>query len=175
MAAPKIEIYTYDDYKNWKGSWELIEGIPYAMAPAPVPKHQMLVGRIYNELNKNLNCENCEVFIAPIDWKIDEYNVVQPDVSIFCEDWEGKSYLSSTPKVIVEVLSLSTAFKDLNTKYKLYEKTGVKYYVIVNPANDEVKIFENKNGFEEVEFKNEYEFKWEECKSKIDFSKVFKW
>ena len=173
MAAPEIKRYKYDDYKNWEGNWEIIEGIPYAMAPAPVPKHQVIVGRIYNELNKNLNCDECEVFIAPIDWKIDEYNVVQPDVSIFCEKYENKSYLSSVAKVVVEVLSLSTAFKDLNTKYKLYEKVGVKYYVIVNPENNEVKIFENKNEFKEVKFQNEFEFEWNDCRSKIDFLKVF--
>lgn len=28
--------YTYDDYVTWEGRWELIQGIPYAMTPAPV-------------------------------------------------------------------------------------------------------------------------------------------
>jgi len=174
MAAPKLNLYTYKDYKKWKGSWELIDGVPYAMAPAPLPKHQIITFRVAKELEENLNCDNCEVFIAPIDWKIDEYNVVQPDVSVFCEDWEGKSYLTSTPPVVVEVLSLSTAFKDLNTKYKLYEKRGVKYYVIINPENDEVKIFENKDGFEEVKFDKKFKFNWDKCSSKINFEKVFK-
>ena len=32
--------YTYDDYCQWEGRWELIEGMPYAMSPAPVPAHQ---------------------------------------------------------------------------------------------------------------------------------------
>lgn len=32
--------YTYDDYKNWEGKWELIDGIPYAMSPAPRIEHQ---------------------------------------------------------------------------------------------------------------------------------------
>lgn len=28
--------YTYEDYKQWEGRWELIYGIPFAMAPARV-------------------------------------------------------------------------------------------------------------------------------------------
>jgi len=174
MAAPKIKLYTYEDYKKWEGSWEIIDGIPYAMAPAPLPRHQIIVGRVFRELQESLNCENCEVFIAPIDWKIDEYNVVQPDVSIFCEDWENKSYLTSTPPIVVEVLSLSTIFKDLNTKYKLYEKAGVKYYVIINPENNEVKIFENKGEFKEVKFDKKFKFSWDDCSAKINFEKVLK-
>ena len=27
--------YTYEDYLCWEGRWELINGIPYAMTPAP--------------------------------------------------------------------------------------------------------------------------------------------
>lgn len=31
--------YTYEQYKTWDDSWELIDGVPYAMSPAPYPKH----------------------------------------------------------------------------------------------------------------------------------------
>ncbi len=31
--AQLIEYYTYDDYKEWDGDWELIDGVAYAMAP----------------------------------------------------------------------------------------------------------------------------------------------
>ncbi len=32
--------YSYEDYKLWEGDWELIRGIPYAMAPAASWQHQ---------------------------------------------------------------------------------------------------------------------------------------
>jgi Uma2 family endonuclease len=173
MGALKLKKYTYSDYVTWDGEWELIDGVPYAMAPAPIPKHQIVAFRVANELEKNLECENCEVFIAPIDWKIDEFNIVQPDVSIFCEDWENKKYLTSTPPLIVEVLSLSTAIKDANLKYKLYERVGVRWYVLINPENKEVKIFKNENGYKEIKFDKSFEFEWNGCKTKIDFERVF--
>lgn len=34
--------YTYDDYARWEGDWELIEGVPFAMSPAPSIRHQSL-------------------------------------------------------------------------------------------------------------------------------------
>ncbi len=34
--------YTYENYCEWEGRWELIDGIPYAMSPLPVPAHQLL-------------------------------------------------------------------------------------------------------------------------------------
>ena len=48
MGALKLEDlrYTYDDYKNWKGNWELIEGVPVALSIAPARKHQSLMTEI---------------------------------------------------------------------------------------------------------------------------------
>ena len=38
--------YTYDDYKNWEGNWEVIYGVPYAMSPAAMIKHQAISNKI---------------------------------------------------------------------------------------------------------------------------------
>lgn len=38
--------YTYEDYRQWERQWELIDGIPFAMSPAPTPRHQLIVGNI---------------------------------------------------------------------------------------------------------------------------------
>ena len=49
MLALKEEYlpnYTYDDYVLWEGNWELIDGIPYAMSPAPTVTHQEINGNI---------------------------------------------------------------------------------------------------------------------------------
>jgi len=42
--------YTYDDYVQWEGRWEIINGIPYAMVPAPGRKHQRLSVKIAAQL-----------------------------------------------------------------------------------------------------------------------------
>ncbi len=75
LASLKMEDlphYTYDDYVQWEGQWELLKGIPYAMVPAPVLKHQDLSLDIAIQL-KNLlaACEKCHVYEA-LDWQIEE-------------------------------------------------------------------------------------------------------
>ncbi|MCL1917186.1 MAG: Uma2 family endonuclease [Peptococcaceae bacterium] len=45
MALPKEnERYTYSDYCSWDNDerWELIDGVPYAMTPAPSRFHQTI-------------------------------------------------------------------------------------------------------------------------------------
>jgi hypothetical protein len=31
---------------QWEGKWELIDGIPHAMSPAPTPKHQIIANTL---------------------------------------------------------------------------------------------------------------------------------
>jgi Putative restriction endonuclease len=41
--------YTYQEYKNWEGKWELIDGIPHAMSPAPNTRHQLVAAALSTE------------------------------------------------------------------------------------------------------------------------------
>ena len=182
MEALKYEnfqYYTYDDYKEWDDRWEIIDGIVYAMAPAPYPKHQSIVFKVSKELDKNLKCndKNCEIYVSPVDWKIDDNSVVQPDVALFCEK-TTKQFFSKTPPLIVEVLSKSTALKDVTTKYRLYEKQGVLYYIIVEPNSEISDIFKLVDGeyqlIKKATKEDIYKFEFsDECSSEIDFSTVF--
>jgi len=132
--------YTYDDYCGWEGSWELIEGVPYAMSPLPSGKHQWLCGELHALFREGLkNCEGCHVSM-PMDWKVDDSTVVQPDIFVACFDFKSLKYISEPPVIIVEVLSPSTRDKDVFVKHAIYRQQGVKYYVLVDPDNDTYKI-----------------------------------
>lgn len=178
IAYDNLPYYTYDDYATWEGEWELIDGIPHAMAPAPYPKHQKIVFRISKELDRHLECsnENCEVYVSPIDWKVNDDTVVQPDVALFCEVTE-KQYFSKTPPIVVEVLSKATALKDVTSKFDLYEREGVSYYIIIEPESEISDIFKLINGKYELQRKvtreDSYDFELENCSTKVDFSKLF--
>ena len=52
--------------------------------------------------------------------------------------------------MIVEILSPSTAEKDFNEKYLLYERYGVKEYWIADPANKGIHLYKrnDENRFE---------------------------
>jgi Uma2 family endonuclease len=47
---------------------------------------------------------------------------------------------------VVEILSPSTAYYDLRKKFKVYEKSGVKEYWIVDPEDKSVQVFVLSNG-----------------------------
>jgi Uma2 family endonuclease len=166
--------YTYDDYVYWDGDWELIDGFPYAMAPSPIKTHQALASAMIVELSKSIeNCKNCLV-VGELDYKIDEYNVLRPDVAVICN--EESDYILKAPKIVVEVVSPSTAFRDEKIKKEIYEKEGVKYYILIY-QNLYAKVFENKDFyfFKVGDFESEvFRFSFDECEGEIDFKNVFK-
>ncbi len=143
MSAVKLlPYYTYEDYCHWEGRWELIEGIPFAMSPAPNMKHQWIVVNIASELRsaiKKSKCKKCKVYDS-IDIKIEEDTILQPDCSIVCGPTK-KNFLDFPPSLVVEILSESTALKDRITKFSIYEKFGIKYYLIVDPEKESVEIY----------------------------------
>ncbi len=138
------EHYTYEDYKRWEGDWELIDGIPYAMSPAPVKRHQVIAANIIFELKKTLNCENCEV-LGEIDYKVSEDTILKPDVVLTCDDF-GVEHLIKAPEIIFEVISPSTARRDEIYKFSIYEKEGVKFLILVYPDDLVAKIYKNIDG-----------------------------
>jgi Uma2 family endonuclease len=167
--------YSYGDYLEWEGEWELIDGIPYAMSPAPIKKHQILIGMIFNALFQHAGeCPECEVLIDT-DWKVRSDTVLKPDVALVCHDSNPK-YISKTPEIIFEVISPSTAKKDEGLKYEIYEEEGVKYYVLVYPEDLVAKIFHLEEGkYKKVaECDTEsFDFKEMECAAGVDFTVVF--
>ena len=75
MGLVYKEFYTYKDYKQWDGDWELIAGTAYAMSPSPMKRHQALSAKIAAELIKDMQeCLECDVLIEQ-DYKIDEFTI----------------------------------------------------------------------------------------------------
>ena len=140
-------------------------------------KHQHISSLIDRELGELFEeCEECEVLL-PVDWKIDENTIVQPDNLVVCNE-DGEEYIKKAPIIIFEVLSKSTAKKGYFIKYNLYEQNGVKYYIIVDPNDKIAKVFELKNGkyIKKCDCtKEKVVFEFEECGEKeFDFSKIFR-
>jgi len=163
--------YKYSDYLKWEGDWELIEGYPFAMAPSPFGKHQIIMSRLIQQFNNELEDCECEGY-PELDWIIDEKTVVRPDIAIYCEEIE--KYPKTTPKIVIEIISDSTADKDENIKFKLYEREKVEYYVLVYPDLEKVRIFKLDNKKYDKIYEGDKEFKFDLCDIKIDFSKIFK-
>lgn len=129
--------HTYRDYLTWPADerWEIIDGTAYNMTPSPPTVHQMVVGRFYARLERMLTGTPCQPFVAPTDVVLSENDVVQPDVFVVCERAKIKeAAIFGPPELIIEVLSPHTALKDKREKKALYERCGVKEYVIADPV-----------------------------------------
>lgn len=144
MAGFKIlPHYTYEEYCQWEGRWELIEGIPYAMSPAPAPRHQWISSNIKYELKdaiKKSGCGNCKVYDF-IDIKVAEDTILQPDALVVCNEII-KPFLDFPAAIVVEILSPSTAMKDRNNKFYIYQAQKIPYYIIVDTDKNEVEIYQ---------------------------------
>jgi Uma2 family endonuclease len=179
MSLQKLEYlprYSYRDYEQWEGRWELIEGIPYSMSPAPSIQHQVISQNIAYQLSDLLmDCEQCHALL-PVDWKINEETIVQPDNMVVCGENNGQ-YLTKTPKLIFEILSPSTAKKDTGIKFDLYQQEGVEYYVVVNPDETFAKVYkltEDGRLIKKLDAQNEsYKFQVDNCELDFDFAKIW--
>ena len=175
-AIKILPYYTYEDYVHWEGKWELIEGFPYAMSPAPIPKHQIVSLNIAAEFKSALkDCAHCKA-ILPIDYKVNEDTVLQPDILIVCKNIT-KKYLDFPPALIVEILSPATAIKDRNTKYQIYQEQGVPYYLIVDIEKELVELYKLQEG-NYILLQNEHSFSHQfhladACKMSVDFSQIW--
>lgn len=143
--------YTYRDYLGWPEHerWELLEGVPVAMVPAPSTTHQIIVGELLRQLGNFLEDRDCQVLVAPFAVRLPEgeeadeevATVVQPDLAVFCDpaklDDRGAR---GAPDLIIEVISPATAARDQIHKVTLYEKHRVWEYRLVHPTDRLVAI-----------------------------------
>src|SRR4030065_1510297 len=148
MATSLIEKkkYTYEDYLKTPDDkrYELIEG-ELLMTPSPITNHQRISGRIEFALRKFVSENDLgEVFDAPYDVYLDDENVVQPDMMFISKGRSkiiGEKNLQGAPDLVVEILSESTAYRDLIQKKKLYAKFGVKEFWIVIPDEESIEVY----------------------------------
>jgi Uma2 family endonuclease len=174
-AAKILPHYTYDDWELWEGQWELIEGIPYAMSPQPVPRHQKIAMALGTEFTVALkNCKPCTAY-QPIDYRISEDTILQPDMLVVCGEIT-KKFLDFPPALVAEILSPATALKDRHSKYSIYESQGISYYLIISPDSEEVEIYKLIDGKYTLEQKGKeisYGFLLGECSARIDFKEIW--
>ncbi len=137
--------YTYEDYKQWEGDWELIAGQAVAMAPSPFGPHQAIVSEIIFDLKSSFEkCDSHCLVYTELDYIVDEETVLRPDVLVSCQ--KIKDFARKAPEFIVEVLSPSTAIKDKNIKFSIYEAERVPYYMMVDYKIQKVKLYKLIDG-----------------------------
>ncbi len=144
MSVKTNQLVTYDDYRRLPDDdkrYEIIEGELY-MTPAPGTDHQAIVGNLYVALRQAIQDNGLgRVFMAPTDVVLSMTNVVQPDLCVISKERSRiitRANIVEAPDVVVEVLSEATAVLDRGAKKTLYERFGVREYLIVDPDTESV-------------------------------------
>jgi len=133
----------YNDNDNQ--DYEIINGQIYMMA-RPTLKHNRIAFNINKVFDRFLKGKICESHIEP-DVFLDEINNFIPDVVILCDKskiHDDDKGIYGAPDLVVEILSPSTAKRDIAEKKDTYEKFGVKEYWLVRPELKEITVYHLK-------------------------------
>ena len=180
-ALSEEEKFTIEDYYALPEDQrvELIDGRFYDMG-APEAIHQILLLDLSIMF---LNCAEkhgmpCEVLTSPFDVRLDRdnYTMVQPDLMVFCHDFDIRSIrYEGAPDLVVEILSPSSRKKDMILKLQKYQNAGVREYWIVDPEKRAVTVhfFDTENyDPEKYSFDDEIPVRISDGQCSIDFSEI---
>ena len=142
---------TYEDYLATADDkrYELLNG-DLMMVPAPNIKHQSILIRLGRELSRFTEEHGLgEVYVAPVDVVLSDTDVVQPDVLFISRAREHTitdENVRGAPDLVIEILSPSTADRDVGYKHDLYSRHGVLEYWIVDPTAESVAVHRQRDG-----------------------------
>ena len=146
MTQPKPRIkFTVEDYLTTPDDkrYQLLDG-ELILAPSPVTKHQRVLIRLAQMLITFVASHHLgEVFIAPYDVFMSDYDVVQPDILFVSNARSGiitEANIQGAPDLVIEVLSPSTSRYDLGYKRTLYGRHRVLEYWQVDPVAETIGV-----------------------------------
>lgn len=123
---------------------QLPEGPPYpqlidghiVQEAAPYPAHQIVVTALSALLYTHCREHQLgQVIVAPADVRFSESHVLQPDILYIAKRRTRKlirKWIEGPPDLVIEILSDSTAKRDLTRKREIYRQHCVAEYWIVD-------------------------------------------
>jgi Uma2 family endonuclease len=152
-ANPARVKLTYDDFLRFPDDGkrhELIDGEHY-VTPSPNIRHQTILGNIYFLIRTWLEQHPVgRAFMAPLDVVFTQFDVVEPDLLFVSRnraaDILTAKHVTGAPDIVVEIGSPSTRKRDETIKRRLYERSGVSEYWVVDEDVDVVRVYRNCDG-----------------------------
>jgi Uma2 family endonuclease len=143
---------TYRDFLKFPDDGkrhELIDGVHY-VTPSPASGHQRVVGNLYFLIRLHLEQHGGgEVFLSPFDVLFTMSDIVVPDL-LFVSDARKhvvtEQHVEGAPDLVVEVRSPSTRRRDESAKLKLYDRSDVTEYWVIDPVAALVRVYRRRKG-----------------------------
>ena len=143
--------FTYEDYLNTPEDkrYELLDG-ELIMVASPNIQHQRTERKMGTRVDRFVERHDLgEMFFPPTDVILSDTDVVQPDLLFVSRERMhiiARDAIRGAPDLVVEILSPSTARRDLTFKRRLYAKHGVKEYWQVNIDERRVTVLSLGDG-----------------------------
>jgi Uma2 family endonuclease len=146
-ASPAVKL-TYDDFVLFPDDGkrhELIDGGHY-VTPSPNTRHQQILSNLHWLIRSHLETNPIgQVFFAPYDVVFSDFDVVEPDLLYLSNERAAQVitelHAKGVPELVVEIASKGTRKRDETIKRRLYERTGVSEYWIVDPEIDVIRVY----------------------------------
>jgi Uma2 family endonuclease len=128
-----------DEGSEW---WEADEGVLIVNAP-PTAAHQRMVAGLMRAWQAAADRSRWLVLTGPQRVVVSETTWAEPDVAIWPAGDVDLAAGGTTPVLVAEVLSPSTARRDRQRKPALYATAGVSWLVIAEPSESpSVEVFQ---------------------------------
>src|SRR5438477_2119105 len=104
-SARQQQHLTWDDYCQWPEGerWEIIGGVAHNMSPAPTTRHQHVLGNLFVALKTHFHGKKCNPYVAPVDVKFSNEDIVQPDAIVVCDVNQVKrTHIEGAPTLVIE-------------------------------------------------------------------------
>lgn len=131
---------------------ELIEGRVYMSSPVRRKNHSLPDTRfitwlgVYAAATPGVEAANNGTV------RLDEWNEVQPDSDLRIDETHGgqtivsgDDYLEGAPELVIEIAA-STAPRDLREKFTVYQRNGVREYIVWAVADGQIHWFNLESG-----------------------------
>ena len=143
---------TYDDFLLFPDDGnrhELIDGEHY-VTPSPNLRHQDIFARLHLIIGAWLEANpRGRLFYAPLDTILSRFDVVEPDLLYVSNERATEilgQFVTGAPDLVIEIASPGTRTRDETIKRRLYERSGVREYWVVDPELDAIRVHRRSGG-----------------------------
>ena len=137
MGEHAIRRMSQDEFLEWcqfqDAKYELIDGVPVAMAGARRAHDRVVVNAIRSLANQ-LDGNPCQPFSDDTAVRIPNGNTRRPDIGVDCGQFDPDAMAVDSPRLVIEVLSPSTRAFDMFDKLDEYQTVpGLEHIILIDP------------------------------------------
>jgi len=142
MSERAVHRMTADAFLAWheqqEARYELIDGVPVAMAGARRRHDQVVVNALVG-LGRQLGVGECRPFSSDTAVRISDYQVRYPDLGVDCGRFLDEALEADAPRLVLEVLSETTRAFDLVRKVEEYKSVAsLRHIVLVDTGEPKI-------------------------------------